>query len=140
MLAGDGGDLGITGVQAGKLAGEAFAKAHGLGPGDTIAAVINGRRQELEIVGLALSPEYVYQIRPGELLPDDKRFGVLWMERRALATAFDMEGGFNDVVLKLMHGAQEREVISRLDDLIEAIGLPHEKLCTYCWSGKDPSC
>jgi len=25
----------------------------------------------------------------------------------------------------------------RLDDLIEAIGIPGEKLCTYCWSGKE---
>lgn len=24
----------------------------------------------------------------------------------------------------------------RLEDLVEAIGLPREKLCTYCWSGK----
>ncbi|MBQ9921716.1 MAG: amidophosphoribosyltransferase, partial [Clostridia bacterium] len=25
----------------------------------------------------------------------------------------------------------------RLDDMIEATGLPEEKLCTYCWSGKE---
>ncbi len=25
-----------------------------------------------------------------------------------------------------------------LDDLVEAIGLPREKLCTYCWTGKEP--
>ena len=24
----------------------------------------------------------------------------------------------------------------RLDDMIEATGLPREKLCTYCWSGE----
>jgi len=23
----------------------------------------------------------------------------------------------------------------RLDDLVEAIGLPKEKLCTHCWDG-----
>ena len=27
----------------------------------------------------------------------------------------------------------------RLDDLMEAIGLPKDKLCTYCWSGEDVS-
>lgn len=27
----------------------------------------------------------------------------------------------------------------RLDDLVAAIGLPREKLCTYCWSGEDVS-
>ncbi len=25
----------------------------------------------------------------------------------------------------------------RLDDMIEAIGLPREKLCTYCWNGEE---
>jgi amidophosphoribosyltransferase len=25
----------------------------------------------------------------------------------------------------------------RLDDLVQAIGLPKEKLCTYCWDGKE---
>ncbi|HOO72959.1 MAG TPA: amidophosphoribosyltransferase [Spirochaetota bacterium] len=25
----------------------------------------------------------------------------------------------------------------KLDDLIEAIGLPREKICTYCWDGKE---
>ena len=32
-------------------------------------------------------------------MPDDRRFGVFWMDERALAAAFDMEGGFNDVAL-----------------------------------------
>jgi len=26
----------------------------------------------------------------------------------------------------------------RLDDLVEAVGLPKQKLCTYCWDGADP--
>jgi putative ABC transport system permease protein len=102
------------------LAIESFARAHHLGPGDSIGAVINGRRRELRIVGLVLSPEYIYPIRPGELLPDESRFAVLWMERRALASAFQMEGAFNNVVLKLMHHAPEREVLARIDRLIGA--------------------
>ncbi len=102
------------------LASDGFAKAHGLHPGDSIGAVINGRRRELRIVGLALSPEYIYPIRPGELMPDEKRFGVFWMERRALASAFQMEGGFNNVVLKLMHDASEPDVIARVDRVIDS--------------------
>lgn len=27
----------------------------------------------------------------------------------------------------------------RLDDLVDAIGLPRDRLCTYCWSGEDVS-
>jgi len=104
------------------LVSESFAIANDLGPGDAVGAVINGRRRELEIVGVALSPEYVYPIRPGDLLPDDRRFGVLWMGRRALATAFQMEGGFNDLVLRLAPGAGAEEVIARLDPLLAPYG------------------
>ena len=101
---------------------EGFALAHGLGPGDSVSAVINGRSRDLEIVGVALSPEFIYTIRPGALMPDDARFGVFWMSRKALSNAFDMEGGFNDVVLRLQPGASEAEVIARTDDLLKKYG------------------
>ncbi len=104
------------------LASETFARANHLRPGDGVAAVINGRRRLLRIVGLALSPEYIYSIRPGEIVSDDALFGVFWMERKALATAFDMQGGFNDVVLRLMHGASARGVVSRLDRILAPYG------------------
>ena len=82
------------------LASEIFCDAHGFQPGDRVAAIINGRRRWLTIVGIALSPEYVYAIRPGEIFPDKQQFGIFWMGRRALASAFNMEGGFNDVVAR----------------------------------------
>lgn len=104
------------------IANQKFAAANHLTVGDTLAAVINGRRQDLRIVGLALSPEYVYAIRPGELVADDARFGVLWMGRRALADAFRMEGAFNDVALSLVPGASPEAVITRLDRLIDPYG------------------
>lgn len=104
------------------LVSEGFAAAHGLQPGDTVAAVINGRRQHLRIVGVALSPEYVYAIRAGDLLPDDRHFGVLWMARADLAAAYDMTGAFNDIALTLAPDASEPEVIRRLDRLTEQYG------------------
>ena len=104
------------------LASEGFAVAHGLNPGDQVPAVINGRLRRLTIVGVALSPEYIYSIRPGELVPDDKRFGIFWMDRQALGAAFDMEGGFNDVVLRLAPGLPPEETIARLDRILEPYG------------------
>ena len=95
------------------LASEGFVTAHGLNPGDQVPAVINGRLRRLTIVGVALSPEYVYTIRPGELVPDDKRFGIFWMDRQALGAAFDMEGGFNDVVLTLAPGTPPDATIAQ---------------------------
>jgi putative ABC transport system permease protein len=52
------------------LVSEMFARAHGFEVGDRVAALINGRKRSLTIVGIALSPEYVYAIRPGEMIPD----------------------------------------------------------------------
>jgi putative ABC transport system permease protein len=109
------------------LVHEAFADEHGLGPGDHIGAIINGRRRDLRITGVALSPEYIYVIGPGDVIPDHRRFGVLWMGRRALAAAFDMEGGFNQVSVRLSPGQKEASfesaaVIAELDQMLEPYG------------------
>jgi putative ABC transport system permease protein len=104
------------------LASEGFVIANNLEPGDRIPAVINGRLRRLTIVGVALSPEFVYTIPPGDLVPDDKRFGILWMDQQALAAAFDMEGGFNDVVLTLAADAPVGDVIARIDRILEPYG------------------
>lgn len=104
------------------IASEGFVIANKLNPGDQIPAVINGRLRKLTIVGVALSPEYVYTIRPGEMVPDDKRYGVFWMNEEALAAAFNMEGGFNDVVLALSPGVAPDAVIDRVDQILEAYG------------------
>lgn len=101
---------------------EAFAQAHGFAPGDRLAAVINGRRQELEIVGVALSPEYIYQIKPGDMFPDFERYAILWMNRSQLAHAFDMDGAFNDLVLALSGEARSKDVLDRLDALLAPYG------------------
>ena len=104
------------------LASAAFANANQLKPGSTISAVINGKWEKLQIVGLALSPEYVYEIRGGEMFPDNRRSGVLWMSREALGPIFNMKGAFNDVVLTLAPGASEAEVIRQLDDVLANYG------------------
>jgi len=104
------------------LISEAFADANQLQVGDRLGAVMNGRWEQLTIAGIALSPEYVYEIRGTDLFPDNQRFGILWMGRETLGTAFDMDGAFNDVSLSLMLGANEAAVIFRLDQILEPYG------------------
>jgi putative ABC transport system permease protein len=104
------------------IASEAFVRANHLRLGDNISAIINGRWQSLKIVGTALSPEYIYEISGAELLPDNRRFGVFWMEEEALASAFGLRGGFNDVVLTLTPGTNPAAVIFHLDRLLEPYG------------------
>jgi putative ABC transport system permease protein len=105
------------------MVSEAFARANGLQPGDSIPAVLDGRWQPLRVVGVALSPEYVYEIRGlGDIFPDNRRFGVLWMGERALAAAFQMEGAFNDAAIALAPGASERDVIAAADRVLASYG------------------
>ena len=104
------------------LVSEVFAQANKLDVGDRLGAILNGRWRELTVVGIALSPEYIYEVGQGMLFPDNKRFGVLWMGREALASAYSMQGAFNDVSLTLAKGADEAEVITRLDQLLLRYG------------------
>lgn len=104
------------------IANQTFTEANGLHPGDHVVATINGRKRKLRIVGIALSPEYIYAIRPGELMPDNRRFAILWMSRDALEAAFDLKESFNDITLTLLRAASEDEVIRRLDLLTEPYG------------------
>ncbi len=105
------------------MVSEAFATANHLQTGDSIGAVINGRWQRLRIVATALSPEYIYEISGGAaLFPDNRRFGILWMGRDALASAFDMKGAFNDVSLSVARGADVRTVIDHLDKILDRYG------------------
>ena len=104
------------------IVSEAFADAHKLMPGNTLRAVINGRERSLHIVGIAISPEFIFQIREGDVLPDDHRFGVFWMGQTDLAAAFDMQGAFNNLCVSVSADASIPEVIRRIDLLLEPYG------------------
>ncbi len=101
---------------------ESFALAHGLNPGDRLQAVMNGRKRTLEVVGIALSPEYIFTLGPGAVVPDDRRFGVIWVGRESLAAAYNLEDSFNSLTLTLMHGVPVRQVIEDLDRLLAPYG------------------
>jgi len=104
------------------LVGEAFALANRLEPGQSLRMLINGRLQDFRIAGIVLSPEYVFESRPGAALPDNRTYGIFWMNYREVATAFDLYGTFNHVSLSLAPGARQEAVITRLDDLLKPYG------------------
>lgn len=114
------------GIEAGGVdevvVNEPFAEAHGLEPGDSLVAILKGNRRVLSVVGIALCPEFIYSLGPGALMPDDKRFGVLWMNRDTLAAAFDLQESFNSVTLELERGVSPGPVIRRVDRILERYG------------------
>ncbi|MFN3743749.1 MAG: ABC transporter permease [Hyphomicrobiaceae bacterium] len=101
---------------------EPFAKANKLRLGDTFKALLNGRQRTLKIVGIALSPEFIYAMGPGDLVPDDRRFAVIWMSERVLAGLFDLEGAFNAVSVRLLRDTRPEYVIDALDAILARYG------------------
>lgn len=104
------------------ILGDGFAEEHGFSTGDYLEAVINGKVEQLKIVGIGLSPEFIYQGQPGSVSPDLKRFGIMWMRRTPLAAAFDLQGAFNNVVLSLTRNVGKEDVITQLDQILESYG------------------
>jgi putative ABC transport system permease protein len=103
------------------LVNEPFARAHGLHPGDTVRAIVDGKVRDYRVAGLALSPEYVFAISPVGMT-DASRFGVLWVSRDALSASYDMQGAFDDVVVRLAPGGSEGSVIAALDTILAPYG------------------
>jgi putative ABC transport system permease protein len=127
-----GGGLNALLLQRGRLpaaesqdevvASEAFAKANALGPGDSIRGVIHGKYKALRVVGVAISPEFIYALGPGQLVPDNRRYGVLWMDRKGIAKAHDMEGAFNNVTARVGPGSSTQFVLKEMDRILAPYG------------------
>lgn len=101
---------------------EPFAEAHGLHINDAISIILNGNKRTVRIKAIALSPEFIYSLGPGMLLPDDQRFAVMWMGREALAAAFDLEASFNDLAITVQHHAKMNPILDQLDALLAPYG------------------
>jgi putative ABC transport system permease protein len=100
----------------------AFAEANGFVIGDVFHANLNGQRRALTITGTALSPEFIYTIGPGALMPDNEGYGILWMTEPSVAAAFDMAGAFNHLSLRISTDAVPEDVMDAVDALLDAYG------------------
>jgi putative ABC transport system permease protein len=102
------------------LVNQGFATTRGLRPGARLSALINGKQRPLVVVGTALSPEYIFAGLAG--MPDLRGFGVFWLDREALAAAYDMRGAFNRVAIRIAPAAHERAVIDAVSQRLAPYG------------------
>jgi len=112
----------VSGAVDEVIISENFAIARGFHPGDTIRVIINGRARDLDIVGIAISPEHTYAVPPGALYPEDERYGILWASREALGPAYNMDGAFNEVFVTLTPDANIDAVIEIIDNILDPYG------------------
>ena len=99
-----------------------FAEANDLWPGARLDATLNGTRRGLTVTGWVLSPEFIYTIGPGSLMPDNEDYGIAWMPERALAALLDRTGAFDNLAVKLRAGIRPEPVIDQIDTLLEPYG------------------
>jgi len=56
------------------------------------------------------------------MVPDPRRFGVVYMPRSSLQGLFDMHGAFNDLVIRTQRNADVASLIERVDAALEPYG------------------
>jgi len=86
----------------------AFARHHGIYPGSWIHLLLNNRRQELFVVGTAISSEFTYLLGLGALVPDPSSFGVFYIKESYAEEVFDFDGAANQVVGRLAPRQEQR--------------------------------
>lgn len=99
-----------------------FAEANRLWPGDSFHANINGALRELTVTGWALSPEFIYTIGPGSLVPDNEDYGIIWMPERPLSALLGRTGAFDNLALTLRPGTRSAPVMDEIDQLLKPYG------------------
>jgi putative ABC transport system permease protein len=107
------------------IVSEKFALANEIAPGSTIHLLLNNRRQELIVVGTAISSEFTYLVSPGSLVPDPEHFGVFYVKRSFAEDVFDSEAAANQIVGRLAPESRERvdEILRKLEVALEPYGV-----------------
>ena len=107
------------------IVNDAFARQHKLRPGQWIHLALNNRRQELFIVGTAISSEFVYLLGPGAIVPDPEHFGIFYLKRSYAEDVFDFNGAANQLLGRLTPDARRhpQELLDRAERQLASYGV-----------------
>lgn len=106
------------------LVEESFFEAHNLQIGDYLYPIINGREVKLKVVGAVLNPEYVYAIKDAtELMPDNSKFGIVYLKESFGQAILGYEGSFNSLVLTVKAGTDFDKAKDELEDFFQEFGV-----------------
>jgi putative ABC transport system permease protein len=103
---------------------EDFAGANNLTVGDRFEASINNKKYNLKIVGLGLSPEYVYIIRNiQEMVPAPERFGILWIPQTFAENAMNMGSACNSIIGTAESDDDVDAILNAADKMLDTYGV-----------------
>jgi putative ABC transport system permease protein len=112
------------------IVNDAFAKVHGLYPGRRLHLLLNNRREELLVVGTAISSEFVYLVGPGSIIPAPKTYGVFYLKHDFAEEVFQFEGAANQFVGKFdehLNTAERDEILLKIERLLDDFGVSDAK-------------
>ena len=116
------GRLPIVCDQTEVVVSELFAQEHRLKLGDRIGANLEGKHEDLVVVGVGLSPDSIYLVQPGMILPNNRLYGIFWARKEKLSAAFQMQGAFNQVALRVSAEANVDNLKKQIDAILEPYG------------------
>lgn len=91
-----------------------FADGRNLDIGDKISLKFDGKKVSKTIKGIMYSPEYVYYIQEGSLLPDFSQVGYAYMPSEG--ADFDIE--YNTITLDAYDELEEKDFKSKLEETL----------------------
>jgi putative ABC transport system permease protein len=84
-------------------------------PGDWITIKREDKTARFQIVGIVMSPEYIWVTKSAqEPMPTPRTFGVLFMPQREAETLFDMKGQFTEINLTVEPNSDRSEVLGEV--------------------------
>jgi len=100
-----------------------YAKAVGLEVGDPINVQINGKTYKLTVEGIVSSSEFIYVIENEQtLLPDNEKFGVIFLEESFAQKAFGYDNSYNDLLIKVEDEEQIESIVDALEKKLKRYG------------------
>ena len=100
------------------IVSEVSAEARQLTLGREVELTLDGRVQRVTVAGIAISPEYVFQIREGDGIPDNSRYAIVWMRLDGLEKLSQRQGIVNQVCMRVRPGISMWQVRERVEQIM----------------------
>ncbi len=101
-----------------------FAKARGYSVGDEIPIIVYGKKYNMIIKNIVDSPEFIYLIESEQtLLPDAKKYGVIYVTESFAQSALDFSNYYNQVLISVKDGYDTANVLDEIDENFDKFGI-----------------
>ncbi len=112
----------------GVLVDPQHAQAKSLSPGDRLEIIVEGKKVSLSMIGTATGPEFIYPLKDAStMFPDPENFCIIMGPHEQVEQLVNMEGQINQVLVKLAPGADEEQIASKIEKILE----PYGNLASY---------